>query len=133
MALSLDPAGRTEVVAPHEIAHWRMAARLVVLSGCDSAAGEPIPGTGVFGLSRAWIAAGARHVVATHWATPDQAGTLLVSLYRHLREQPRSGAELALCRAQRDMIDTRGWTSRPSYWAAFFGVGTSQLTGAEPL
>jgi CHAT domain-containing protein/tetratricopeptide (TPR) repeat protein len=133
LALSLDRTGRTEVVAPHEIAHWRTAADLVVLSGCTSAAGAPLPGTGVFGLTRAWLAAGAHHVVATRWVTPDDTGTLFRALYQHWREHPGLGPAGALRQAQQDMIAAGGWRSRPAYWAAYFSVGTAQLAPVSHL
>jgi CHAT domain-containing protein len=132
LALSLDRSGRTEVVAPHEIARWRTDADLVVLSGCSSAAGVFLPGTGVFGLTRAWLAAGAGQVVATRWSTPDDDGALFRSLYGHLAKSPLDGAAAALAQAQRGMIAAGGWRSRPAYWAAFFAAGTARRDGMQP-
>ena len=133
LTLSLDPAGRAEVVAPYEIAHWQTKADLVVLSGCTSAAGSALPGTGVFGLTRAWLAAGARDVIASQWETPDDTGALFRALYRHLREWPPAGAAGALCRAQRDMIELGGWQSRPRYWGSYFAVGIAQASRVKPI
>ena len=53
IALSIDGRGEAEVLPPPEIAHWRTSACLVVLSGCHSAAGAMLPGTGLLGLTRA--------------------------------------------------------------------------------
>jgi len=123
MVLSLDPSGRAEVVTPYEIARWRTGAGLVVLSGCASAAGAALPGTGLLGLTRAWLAAGAGSVIASQWPTPDDEGALFLALYRRLRAEPRSGIAEALRSAQQSMIGAGGWRSRPRYWGAYFVVG----------
>jgi CHAT domain-containing protein len=81
MALSLSPAGDSQVVTPFEISRWRIQAGLVVLSGCHSAAGAPLPGEGPLGLPRAWLAAGAESVVGSLWNTPDDDGALFAELY----------------------------------------------------
>ena len=84
IALSLNPAGETETLTAPEIAQWPVAAELVTLSGCHSAAGVALPGAGLLGLTRAWLAAGARSVVGSLWDTPDESGALFAALYRNL-------------------------------------------------
>jgi len=112
-----------ELLGPGEIAHWRTGARLVVLSGCHSSAGAMLPGAGMLGLTRAWLAAGAGSVVSSRWATPDSSGGLFTSLYRTLRSQRRPDPAAALASAQRDMIGSAGWRANPRYWGAYFVVG----------
>lgn len=101
----------------------RIDARLVVLSACDTALGEELPGEGVLGLVRAFRFAGARGVVATQWRVGDRAAAALSSeLYAQLR-QGIEPAE-ALRRAQLTLT-RRPETAHPSFWAAFglFGTG----------
>src|SRR5262249_7773196 len=88
IALSLTPQHENELVSPVEIAGCRTDAGLVGLSGCNSAAGQVLPGTGPLGLTRAWLTAGARAVIASNWPTLDTTGALFHSLYRHLGAQP---------------------------------------------
>jgi CHAT domain-containing protein/Tfp pilus assembly protein PilF len=76
IALSLSDREETELLTPFEIAHWRIDAGLIVLSGCYSAQGAALPGTGLMGLTRAWLTAGARAVVSSRWPTPDEDGPL---------------------------------------------------------
>jgi len=123
IALSLTPRGETELLTPSEIAHWRTRAELVVLSGCHSDAGRVLPGAGLLGLTRAWLAAGARSVAGSRWDTPDESGALFAALYRNLRSQPMPKPALALALAQREMIRSGGWRARPRYWGAYFMVG----------
>jgi CHAT domain len=123
IALTLSPAGDSQVLTPFEISRWGIQAGMVVLSGCHSAAGVPLPGEGVLGLPRAWLAAGAESVVGSLWDTPDDDGALFADLYRHLRVLDRLDAARALRQAQLSMLRSGGRFGRPSYWGAYFVVG----------
>jgi CHAT domain-containing protein/tetratricopeptide (TPR) repeat protein len=123
IALSLTDRGETEVLPPFEIARWRTNAGLVVLSGCHSGAGEVLPGTGLLGLTRAWLMAGAQAVIGTNWATPDESGAIFGALYRNLSAGRRAHPADALRAAQLEMIRSGGWRAQPSYWGAYFVVG----------
>lgn len=123
IALSIDGGGSPELLSPEAIAHWRFRTGLVVLSGCHSAAGAVLPGTGLMGLTRAWLSAGAQAVIASRWATPDDDGTLFHALYRRLGGGGRTGAAEALRQAQVEMLHTAGGRARPGYWAAYFLIG----------
>jgi tetratricopeptide (TPR) repeat protein len=122
IALSLTDEGIADVLRPAEIARWHIGPRLVVLSGCNSAAGSVLPGTGLLGLNRAWLAAGARNVISSHWAVPDESGSLFTVLYRNLGAGGLSAAE-ALRAAQLEMLRTADWRARPQYWGAYFDMG----------
>jgi hypothetical protein len=127
IALSLDENGVPQSLGPPEIARWRVAPRLVVLSGCSSAAAEVLPAEGLMGMTRGWLAAGAGSVVATLWPTPDDEGDLLVAFYENLagaEEDSGWTAPEALSRAQRRMLERGGPAADPSRWAAYFITGT---------
>jgi len=123
IALSLDSHGKVQLIGPPEIAHWRVPVELVVLSGCHSAAGPILRGAGMLGLTRAWILAGARSVIGSHWATLDENGALFSVFYRALREQGGLDPAEALRSAQLQMIRAGDWRARPRYWGAYFVVG----------
>ncbi|HTS61508.1 MAG TPA: CHAT domain-containing protein [Candidatus Acidoferrales bacterium] len=123
IALSLTPGRENELLAPPEIADWRIHAGLVVLSGCKSGEGAALPGTGLLGLTRAWLVAGASSVVASRWPTTDDNGALFASLYRNLSSRTGMGAAAALRQAQLEMIGSRSWRSNPGYWGAYFAMG----------
>jgi CHAT domain-containing protein/tetratricopeptide (TPR) repeat protein len=122
IALSLTGRGVAETLPPAEIALWRTGAQLVVLSGCNSAEGAVLPGTGLLGLNRAWLAAGARNVISSRWAVPDDSGLLFAALYRNLGPGGLPPAE-ALRAAQLEMLHSGGWRARPQYWGAYFAMG----------
>jgi CHAT domain-containing protein/tetratricopeptide (TPR) repeat protein len=121
IALSLRPSGNPEALTTAEIASLG-AARLVVLSGCSSGAGASLPGAGLVGLTRSWLAAGAERVVTSLWPTPDDSGEIFLSFYRHIRENP-SEAATAMRKAQLEMLHSRGWRSNPRHWAAYVVTG----------
>ncbi|MGH9667294.1 MAG: CHAT domain-containing protein, partial [Bryobacteraceae bacterium] len=126
IALSLRQSG-LEMVSATDVSMLRIPGSLVVMSGCSSGAGKILPGAGLLGLSRAWLAAGASGVVASHWPTPDDTGELFQSFYRRTWgvQDGRSvgGAAEALREAQLDMLRSGGWRAAPRYWAAYFAIG----------
>ena len=67
-----------------EISQVRLTAKLVVLSCCHSASGQ-IRAEGVVGIARAFLASGARAVLAALWAIEDEATMQFMNrFYEHL-------------------------------------------------
>jgi len=110
----------------------RLDADLVVLSACETALGGAIAGEGLLGLTRAFQYAGARSVLASLWAVPDEStAELMVRFYRGLADG--QARDEALRAAQDEMaagpITTEGGqmldATHPFHWAAFqlYGVG----------
>jgi CHAT domain-containing protein/tetratricopeptide (TPR) repeat protein len=123
IALSLDSSGAMGLMGPTEIVAHPVSAGLVVLNGCHSGQGEALPGAGLMGLTRAWIGAGARSVLATGWDIPDEAGkNLMVEFYRVSRAQPERGPAFALQQAQLAAIK-QSTKSTAAVWAAYFLLG----------
>ena len=119
IALSLDHNGTVGLLGPTEIVAHPVKAQLVVLNGCHSAQGQALPGAGLMGLTRAWIGAGAKAVLATRWDIPDDAGqAVMVAFYRSLRSNPDQGPAFALRQAQMELARGNRWP--PSVWAAYF-------------
>ncbi len=88
----------------------------MVLSACQTAAGQAQGGEGLIGLTRAFQYAGARAVAASLWNVNDRAtAELMVRFHRHLRAgEPR---DQALRAAQLELI--RDPVFAPFHWAAF--------------
>jgi CHAT domain-containing protein len=125
IALSPEPrSGSNSHFSAFDLNSIRTATKLVVLSGCSSNAGQAVEGVAIDGLSRAFLIAGASTVVATLWPTLDSDGPIFPDFYRSLGDRPYSqrSAAQALRLAQINMIRGGGWTSRPSYWAAYVAI-----------
>ncbi len=124
--LAPDPGGsgpsRIEVA---DIMKLELSADLVTLSACETGLGRLESGEGVLGLSRAFLAAGARSVAVSLWPVNDRStARLMAAFYRGMlgRGEPRAEA---LARAKRELIaaaDTRA----PFYWAPFVLIGRTQ-------
>lgn len=114
-----------------EIATIPLAAELVVLAACETARGEALLSDERLDLSRAFLTAGARAVLATRWQLPAGAATqqLLLELHR-LLTQGQAGLSLPLDQALamvREAARTRG--APAAVWAAFVLIGDA----APPL
>ena len=57
----------------HDIYSLNLSADLVVLSACDTALGKDIKGEGLVGLTRGFMSAGSKSVVASLWKVDDRA------------------------------------------------------------
>ncbi len=122
IALSLNSEGDLDFLTPEQISSHAVAAKLVVLSGCSSGKADT-RASGLMGLTRAWIAAGAGAVLATRWPTVDDDGAFFESFYKSLRLNPRAGPAEALRAASLEMVKSATWRSRSSFWGGYFLVG----------
>jgi CHAT domain-containing protein len=113
------PDGSLDVLTASDIVVSPGAAELVALSGCSSAGRELEPGAGIAGLTRAWIAAGARTVIATLWPTTDSGGAFFRTFYERLGAGDSPGE--ALRTAQVTCIHSSLPCARD--WAAYVVVG----------
>jgi hypothetical protein len=92
---------------------------LVVLSACETPAGQPMAWATVSGLVGACVQAGARNVVLSLWRAPEAARReLLLAFYRGLKEG-KAPAE-ALQEARREVRSRR---PEPCNWAGWVCVG----------
>lgn len=102
-------------------------ADLVVLSACSTGEGDAVAGEGVLALSRAFVASGARRVIATQWTVDDDSTAALVAgLFDSLAAAELKGQSLdvaiALRNAKRSVRGQSRWAS-PYYWAPFVLIG----------
>ena len=122
-----------------EIFDLKLDADVVILSACDTAglatvaasreAGVTSGGNyALDGLVRAFVGAGARSVVASHWPVPDDYGATRRLMGGLLGGDPGEPLAASLARAQLELMDDRQ-TSHPFYWAAFILLGD----GSKPL
>ena len=99
---------------------------LVVISGCQSADGNPLFGEGLYGLKRAITVAGARASLLTLWEVDDEATSVFMqTFYKFLSTGLSKTKALNLTQSQfRDGKikskdpDNNDWR-KPYYWAGF--------------
>jgi tetratricopeptide (TPR) repeat protein/CHAT domain-containing protein len=123
------PAQQTDTddgyLSASEVASLKLDADWVVLSACNTAAGGASDAEALSGLARAFIYAGARALLVSHWAVESGATVKLVtSAVRSISEDRGVGRAEALRRAMLAMIDgddTR--QTHPGLWAPFVVVG----------
>jgi CHAT domain-containing protein len=92
---------------------------LLVLSACETAAGDERAALGLAGMA---VQSGARSTIATLWSVNDQATSKLMGeLYQQLANQKVTKAE-ALRQAQLALLGDK-WYQHPFYWAPYILVG----------
>jgi CHAT domain-containing protein len=95
--------------------------RLVVLSACETASGEPTRGDDIVGLTQAFLVAGSPTVIATLWPVDDPASAVLMtSFYRHFQSGMDAGQAL---RAAQLELSRQSEYVAPYFWAGFILVG----------
>jgi CHAT domain-containing protein len=139
LVTSFGGSGSDGLLSFREIFDLKLDADVVILSACDTAgaataaasreAGITTGGNyALDGLVRAFVGAGARSVVASHWPVPDDYDATKRLISGMLGARPGQSLADALERAQQGLMDDAR-TSHPFYWAAFIILGD----GAKPL
>jgi CHAT domain-containing protein len=131
-ALVLSPPVRATdandgLLTSSEIAGLKMNAAWVILSACNTAGGNGNSGTeGLSGLARAFLYAGARRLLVSHWPVQSDATVKLTTgMFERIGVDPNFGGPVALQATILDMIDSplrESWR-HPSIWAPFVIIG----------
>lgn len=128
-ALLLSPPSATDaggidgLLNSERIASLDLANRpWVVLSACNTARPDGAPGSdSLSGLSRAFLLAGARGVLGSHWSVYERQTVELLDRIGSLSREEDLPIERALLRAQKSMRAEPRWM-HPRNWAAFVAV-----------
>jgi CHAT domain-containing protein len=115
-ALITSPAqSQSSRLSLMELLDRRIHSRLVVMSACETGLGRMSAGDEITGLSRTFLAAGARVVVSSLWKVSDEStATLMQEFYRAMRSgMPPADAMRAA------EFKVRKQYPHPFYWAPF--------------
>ena len=108
------------------MAQLKLNADWVVLSACNTAAGDKLGAEALSGLARAFFYAGARALLVSHWRIDSKAATrLTTSTFDIMKSNQTIGRAEALRRAMLAYLDDRSdiWNGYPGFWGSFSLVG----------
>jgi CHAT domain-containing protein len=109
-----------------DVAMLKLKADFVVLSACNTAAGDKPGAEALSGLARAFFYAGAKSLVVSHWEVDSEATVALMNgLFSALKANPRLSHAEALRLSMLGMITNSSkpeW-AQPEFWAPFVVVG----------
>jgi CHAT domain-containing protein len=112
-----------------DVAMLKLNADFVVLSACNTAAGDKPGAEGLSGLARAFFYAGAKSLVVSHWdVDSDATVTLMDGLFEALKVNPHLSHAEALRLSMLKMIgnSAKSDLAQPKFWAPFVVVGEPQ-------
>lgn len=100
---------------------------LAILSACETNYGPLQQGEGVWALSRGFLVAGSRRVVASNWVVDDEAGATLVSYFagsltKTSQDKAVRNYAMALHNAKKQVRQDEKW-QHPFYWSSLVLVG----------
>jgi CHAT domain-containing protein len=105
-----------------DVAMLKLNAEFVVLSACNTAAGDKPGAEALSGLARAFFYAGAKSLVVSHWEVDsDTTVDLMDGLFEALKANPRLSHAEALEASMLRMITNSSkpeW-AQPQFWAPF--------------
>jgi CHAT domain-containing protein len=134
---SFGGSGSDGLLTFREIFDLHLDADLVILSACDTAGKASAAATQQAGLStggdvaldglvRAFVGAGGRLVIASHWPVPDDFNATQRLITGLFSAPPGTPTVTALRLSQRQLMDDVN-TSHPFYWSAFAVVGDGEM------
>ncbi len=112
----------------HEIYQLQLPeCELAVLSACETNVGRYVEGEGVFALTRGFLAAGTRRVIASQWPVDDASTAEIIGeFFRQIAAAEKAGKPLNYTKALRDaklkVRQQEKW-AEPFYWAPFVITG----------
>ena len=134
---SFGGSGSDGLLTFREVFDLRLDADLVILSACDTASQASAAATqqaglttggdvALDGLVRAFVGAGGRLVIASHWPVPDDYNATQRLITGLFSAPPGTPTVTALRMSQRQLMDDAN-TSHPFYWSAFAAIGDGEI------
>ena len=109
-----------------EVAQLKLNADWAVLSACNTASGDGVGAEALSGLARAFLYAGARSLLVSHWdVNDDTTAKLMANLFDISGKNPRLSHGEALREAMLKLMNEAksDEEAHPRFWAPFVVVG----------
>jgi CHAT domain-containing protein/Tfp pilus assembly protein PilF len=109
-----------------EVAQLKLNADWVVLSACNTIAGDKPGAEALSGLARSFFYAGARALLVSHWAVDSESATrLTTSTFDRLKSDPQIGRAEALRQAMLAYLNDHSSPKNayPAMWGPFALIG----------
>jgi CHAT domain-containing protein/formylglycine-generating enzyme required for sulfatase activity len=146
LALSSPELSQTEgdgLLTMDEILGLKLNADLILLSACNTGAGDGAGAEAVSGLGQAFFYAGSESLLVSNWPVETESAKLLTTnMFQTMRSQPNISRAEALRQSslgvmQADYLDPQGTPrfayAHPIFWAPFSLIGDNgNLTSATP-
>src|SRR5206468_12353976 len=134
---SFGGVGSDGLLTFKDIFDLHLDADLIVLSACDTAGKASLAATeqagltsggdvALDGLVRAFVGAGGRLVIASHWPVPDDYNATQ-RLITGLFSAPAGTPTVAALRMSEQQLMDDEKTSHPFYWSAFAEIGRAHV------
>jgi CHAT domain-containing protein/tetratricopeptide (TPR) repeat protein len=107
-----------------EVTELKLDADWVIMSACNTAAGDKLGAEALSGLARAFFYAGARALLVSHWYVSSNAAvSLTTGAFEAMRQDPSIDRSEALRRSMLALMRSGGRMAHPANWAPFVLVG----------
>ncbi|HEX9961271.1 MAG TPA: CHAT domain-containing protein, partial [Pyrinomonadaceae bacterium] len=110
-----------------DIYNLNLNSELVILSSCSTSLGKNVEGEGIMSLSRGFMFAGAKSVIASLWKVDDEATAELMKHFYESLARTENSPSKALQIAKLKMAGQRKWR-HPYFWAGFVLQGEYKNT-----
>ena len=99
-------------------------AELVVLSACNTAAGDEVGSEGFSGLAKSFFISGSKSILVSHWYVETlSAQELVINLFKNIKEHPELTVSENFKTTMIEQLNKDKEKSHPIYWAPFVIVG----------
>jgi len=109
-----------------EISNLKLdSTRLVILSACETGAGQLVKGEGLMSLSRAFAYAGCPNIITSLWKAEDKTTAFLTQRLHYYLDKKYT-KDKALQQAKLDLMNNKDMDPRfksPNYWAHLLFIG----------
>ncbi len=127
LSIPKDPSEFDDgLLTSSEVAQLKLNADWVVLSACNTIAGDKPGAEALSGLARSFFYAGARALLVSHWSVDSDAATrLTTATFDRMKSDPKLGRAEALRQAMLAYLAdaTSPKNAYPAFWAPFALIG----------